>query len=126
MNQENELSVQAFIIQPLLETRIFVYDILRRAFLEEPAKEFLKLIMNNQERIIKRLNIKAENVNDSAVTQTSKEFNSDESTKIGSTEGETQISGDIDDEVLAVIMASVSEYTKIPLKSLKIKSIKKL
>lgn len=87
---------------------------------------FLKLIMNNQERIIKKLNKKTENINDFAVTQTSKEFNFDDSLKKGNTKGETEISGDIDDETLAVIMASVSQYSKIPLKSLKIKYIKKL
>ncbi|TGE39342.1 dehydrogenase [Desulfosporosinus fructosivorans] len=31
-------------IRPLLEARIFAYDILRRSFLEEPSHEFLKLL----------------------------------------------------------------------------------
>lgn len=43
MNHENELK-----FQPLLETRIFVYDILRRTFLEEPTQEFLKIIMQKE------------------------------------------------------------------------------
>ncbi|HVJ50113.1 molecular chaperone TorD family protein [Desulfitobacterium sp.] len=40
MNKENPLEMT----QPLLETRIFVYDVLRRTFLEEPTKEFLNII----------------------------------------------------------------------------------
>ncbi len=31
-------------IKPLLEARIFAYDLLRRSFLEEPSHEFLKLL----------------------------------------------------------------------------------
>lgn len=34
-------------VQPLLETRVFVYDILRRTFLSEPSQEFLNLFMDN-------------------------------------------------------------------------------
>lgn len=48
MNQKNGLNAQSLNAQPLLETRVFVYDILRRTFLEEPTKEFLKLIMEKE------------------------------------------------------------------------------
>lgn len=40
MNKEK----QSETIQYLLETRIFVYDLLRRTFLEEPTKEFVGII----------------------------------------------------------------------------------
>ena len=43
MNQENGLKAQ-----PLLETRAFIYDVLRRTFLEEPTKAFLNLIMEKE------------------------------------------------------------------------------
>ncbi|HVJ50117.1 molecular chaperone TorD family protein [Desulfitobacterium sp.] len=43
MKQENGLNAQ-----PLLEARVFVYDVLRRTFLEEPTKEFLNLIMDKE------------------------------------------------------------------------------
>lgn len=87
---------------------------------------FLKLIMNNQERLTKRLSEREENNNDTAVVQTINKPLKTEEDKKGSTKGDAKISGDIDEEVVAVIMASVSEYSKIPLNSLKIKSIKKL
>lgn len=48
MSQENGLNAQPLNAQPLLETRVFVYDVLRRTFLEEPTKEFLKLIMEKE------------------------------------------------------------------------------
>jgi TorA maturation chaperone TorD len=43
MKQENGLMAQ-----PLLETRVFVYDVLRRTFLEEPTQEMLAVIMDNK------------------------------------------------------------------------------
>lgn len=87
---------------------------------------FLKLIMNNQERLARKLARIEENKCDTAIIQTSNEPEVLENDKKGSTNGDAIISGDINEEVLAVIMASVSKYSKIPLKSLKIKSIKKL
>jgi putative dimethyl sulfoxide reductase chaperone len=35
-------------LQPLLEERIFAYDFLRRTFLEEPSKDFLMMLKENQ------------------------------------------------------------------------------
>lgn len=40
MNQVNSMLQ----IQPLLETRIFIYDLMRRSFLEEPTQEFLSYL----------------------------------------------------------------------------------
>lgn len=87
---------------------------------------FLKLIMNNQESLAKKLSKREENKYDATIVQTSNETDASDITKKGKTKGDTKISGDISEEVMAVIMASVSEYSRIPLKSLKIKSIKKL
>lgn len=87
---------------------------------------FLKLIMNNQESLAKKLSKREGNKYDTTIIQTSNESETIEITKKGSTKGDVIITGDISEEVMAVIMASVSEYSKIPLKSLKIKSIKKL
>lgn len=46
--------------------------------------------------------------------------------KCGKSNGETEITADVDDETTAVILASVSEHTSIPMDELKIKSIKGL
>lgn len=42
--EEEVLSPDFAMIKPLLEARIFAYDILRRTFLEEPSREYLKLL----------------------------------------------------------------------------------
>lgn len=83
---------------------------------------FLKLILNNQEKIIKKLNDKkekAEKLSENTCTSNVKKAK-------GTSEGELEITEDINEEVLAVIMSSVSAYSKIPLNSLKIKSIRKI
>lgn len=87
---------------------------------------FLKLIMNKQESIAKKLSEIEKSRNDITAVQTNGRPEIVENPKKGSTNGDVKISGDIDEEIMAVIMASVSEYSKIPLNSLKIKSIKKL
>lgn len=44
--------------------------------------------------------------------------------KNGKTNGEAMIEGDVEDEIIPVIMATVSEYADIPINKINIKSIK--
>lgn len=46
--------------------------------------------------------------------------------KAGSFKGETELDGTIDDETMAVILASVSEETSVPMNEIKITNIKAL
>lgn len=87
---------------------------------------FLKLIMNNQKSLAKKLSKTEENNYDNTLVEVGSDTDVKDVVKKGITKGDARIIGNIDEEVMAVIMASVSVYSKIPLNCLKIKSIKKL
>lgn len=54
MDNENQLEA----VRPFLETRFFAYDLLRRTFLEEPSKEFLRFL--REERLIESFPFRGE------------------------------------------------------------------
>jgi len=88
---------------------------------------FLKIIINNQEKLLKKLS-NSENVSRiNSEVLPNKTLNKPLISKDkGITKGDTKI-GNVDtDEIIAVIMAAVSNASNIPLTSLKIRSIKKL
>lgn len=88
---------------------------------------FFKIVMNNQEKILKKLSSvkeqKAEDINTYSDHTIKEQVKLD---KKGFTKGDIKIIGEDNYEVIAVIMASVSNYSNIPLQSLNIKYIKKL
>jgi len=88
---------------------------------------FLKIIMNNQERILKKLsnpeNASKVNIDNLTKINTQKVPSAKEK---GITKGDSKITDVDNDELIAVIMTAVSHASNIPLTSLKIKSIKKL
>lgn len=87
----------------------------------------LKIIITNQEEIIKKLSHREEKLNLNTTVLPSKEtMKSIVSDKKGSTKGDASIIGIDNDETIAVILSAVSYHTTIPLKSLKVKLIKKL
>lgn len=88
---------------------------------------FMKIITNNQKEIIKKISSRHDTISENSnlpINNSIKKHTLPMDNEI--TCGNVKIIGEDNDEVVAVIMASVSAYANVPLKSLNIKCIKKM